>query len=128
MYLVKQHFKAGGVFFPAGEVLTLEELHQMRLFRVRLNEGKVVDLASLTPEKRAALDDWMKIRHGVDVEELVKGKRSKGSEIAAKQAKAPTQPHPGTSEPVKQKPAETAKVATPPPTQKKAVTAQKKAE
>lgn len=82
LYIVKHPFKAGGAFFPAGKVLSNEEMKGIRLYKVKLNEGKIVPLK----EDKVYLDQlfrWISVRHGVDARTAVAERISKGSESAA---------------------------------------------
>lgn len=92
LYIVTKHFKAGGVHYFVGQVLTWEEVQQVRLYRIRLNEGKIVSL-NMPNDKIKGLLSYLSGRWGVDAVQNVKDKVAKGSVVAEPVV---TTPHPGT--------------------------------
>lgn len=119
LYVVKRSFKSGGKLFAAGSLLNEDELHNIRLFKIRLNEGVVIPL----PQKKEELETlhyYFKERVGIDLREALKARVSKGSEKAVTPKQVSSSTHPGTtnaSTPVKPKPL-TGKTAKPSSTKK----------
>lgn len=100
LYIVKETFKAGGELFLAGKVLTETEAHQIRLFKVRVNEGKIVPLRKYNQDQLKNLVRWIQVRYGVDARANIKERLSKGSESADKGSASASTP-PGTTTPTK---------------------------
>ena len=64
IYVVRRPFKAGGNFYPAGEII--DNPAGIRLFKIRLNDGHIIAVTEQT------VDDWanyLQARYGVDVKE-----------------------------------------------------------
>lgn len=78
IYLVKTTFKSGGEVFLAGDLL--DDLSEVRLFKVRMNEGKLVPL----PEGKDLdnLATYFKDRYAIDLKARIKEFNSKGSDSA----------------------------------------------
>lgn len=115
LYIVREPFKAGGVLFPAGKVLTEAEVHQVRLFKVRLNEGKIVPLKKYSQTELLNLIRYLDIRYGVDAKAAITDKLSKGSGSAETTKASATTPT-GTKPAPKSGVTPVAKVATKPAT------------
>lgn len=79
LYLVKQTFKAGGKLFEAGSLI--EDLSEIKLFKIRLNEGKLIPLPSEGKELDN-LDHFFRERYGLDLKTKIKARASKGSNVA----------------------------------------------
>lgn len=98
LYLVKTTFKAGGKVYLAGDLI--ENLSTIRLFKIRLNEGKLIPL----PADKKALDslqDYFRERYNIDLKKRIAERVSKGSDGAEdKNTGASTTP-PGTPGPEK---------------------------
>lgn len=94
LYLVKTTFKAGGKVFMAGSLL--EDLSEVRLFKVRMNEGKLIPLPEGSDLDN--LSHFFKDKYGIDLKEQVAAKRaSKGSNSAEQKNHEASNPPPGTS-------------------------------
>jgi hypothetical protein len=104
LYVIKQTFKSAGKLFEAGSLL--EDLSEIgRLAKIRLNEGKVIELTSA--EQVDQLDHYFKVRHGgVSLKAQLAERASKGSEGAAteKQQGAKATTPPGTQQKPQQRP------------------------
>lgn len=79
LYLVKTTFKAGGIVYLAGSLV--EDLSEIRLFKVRMNEGKLVPLPEGKDLENLAY--FFKEKYAIDLKARVEERVSKGSEIAA---------------------------------------------
>lgn len=110
LYLVTKHFKAGGIWYFAGSVLSYDEVLQIKLYKIRLNEGKVVQMNIPKPKLEAMIHRINGV-YKVDVLANIRERVSKGSEIAEPEAKAST-PNPGTKAVVKTAPAKVSKPKT----------------
>lgn len=97
IYLVKTTFKAGGIVYLAGSLV--EDLSTIRLFKIRLNEGKLIPL----PEEGKVLDDmtlFFEQRYGIDLKARIAERASKGSNSAENpNPSASVIPPTGTSKP-----------------------------
>lgn len=91
LFMVVEPFKAGGDYYPPGTILSQEELEAVRLFKVRLNEGKI---KPVNKDTFKAYHERVKIRYGVDLKEKIAERVSKGSEQAE-----PTKPEANVSTP-----------------------------
>lgn len=92
-YYVTRTFKAGGLLFLAGTLLN--EITNIRLHKIRLNEGKIKPFPSEGPE-REKLSDYYRDRFSLNLEEEIQKFEAK-TEVSAEQAKkAVKQPTPGT--------------------------------
>lgn len=78
VYLVKVTFKAGGKVFLAGDLL--EDLSEVRLFKVRMNEGKLVPLPQGKDLENLA--HFFKEKYAIDLNARIAERASKGSKIA----------------------------------------------
>lgn len=94
LYIVKHHFKAGGIFHPAGTVLELKEVEGIRLYQIRLREGTITRL-DLPKDRLNNLLAYISGKYGVDAVANVKAALAKGTVSAEPKAKATT-PQPGT--------------------------------
>ncbi|MNH16412.1 hypothetical protein D3C79_760550 [compost metagenome] len=94
LYIVRVPFKAGGKYYPPALVLTHEEVQQIKLWKMRVSEQKVVKL-DLPKDRLKTLLDVISSRWHVDAVGNVRARVSKGSKVAEPSAKA-NKPHPGT--------------------------------
>lgn len=94
LYIVTNHFKAGGVHYFAGTVMTYEEVLKVRLYRMRLNEQKIIRM-DLPKDKLKTRLEIISAKWNVDALANVQAAVSKGSVSAEPIAKA-DKPTPGT--------------------------------
>jgi outer membrane biosynthesis protein TonB len=95
LYVVRETFKIGTRLFKAGTLLSEEDLHGIRLWKIRLNEKKVVPV----PENKKdylKLKDFFQLRYNFDLSERLRERASKGSESAEPKTKVEDKPTPGT--------------------------------
>jgi hypothetical protein len=96
-YIVRRSFKTQGEFYPVGTILT--DISDIKLSKIKLNEGKIV-LLPQEEDKRKAYTDYFLGKTGVDLEEKLSVRASKGSKIPeAEVPKKIIPPHPGTTAP-----------------------------
>lgn len=85
LYVVVVPFKAGGAYFEPGKTLSAKELASIRLFKIKLNEGKIVAMDNLSQEQFNYYSDRAKLRWDVDFKANVAKRVSKGSDSAGGQ-------------------------------------------
>lgn len=95
LYIVRQTFKAGGILYLAGTVLTEEELLAVRLYRIRLSEQKLVKL-DIPTEQIKKLLDYIEIRWGQPAAKNLQAKLQEGLVGAEQKQQASPTPPPGT--------------------------------
>lgn len=104
LYVIKQTFKSQGKLFEAGSLL--EDLSEIgRLAKIRLNEGKVVELTS--KDQVDQLDHYFVTKFGgKSLKAQLAERASKGSDSAAteKQEGAKASTPPGTQQQPQQRP------------------------
>lgn len=83
LYVVVEPFKVGAAYFEAGKTLSTEELSSIRLYKIKLNEGKIVPLSSLSKDKFNYYSERARLRWGTDFKANVAKRVSKGSDSAA---------------------------------------------
>jgi hypothetical protein len=97
LYVVRNAFKASGVLYPAGLLLTEEDLHGIKLFKIRLNEGTVRPVPT-TEQELDSLCNYFSSRTNLDLKQQLVDYREKI--VAATQVAtppAPDNPTPGTN-------------------------------
>lgn len=82
LYVVVEPFKVGAAYFEAGKTLSTEELSSIRLYKIKLNEGKIVPLSSLSKDKFNYYSERARLRWGTDFKANVAKRVSKGSDSA----------------------------------------------
>jgi hypothetical protein len=96
-------FKAGGVLYEAGSLIA--SIEQIKLGKIRLNEGKIVPLPAEDDPKFHQLQDYFQQRYNHDLTEEL-AKHTKKAPVAAEPHKTVvSHPTPGTPKVVTSKPA-----------------------
>jgi len=101
-YIVRRDFKAGGEFYPAGQII--EDVTTVKLFKVRINEGLIVPLPS-DEVSLEALRYYFENRLGLDLAKILQARATEGSIVAApvKPSASANPKPPGTTQPQPQK-------------------------